>query len=264
MIDPYKEKFVANILTNLEKDPEKLCYNLGSENSLDFPIFRFISLDKLFEMLTSNTILLVRTTLWEDVYENFFLKKPMKLGSSSTSLRDLMDGMYGQCWTKLAESDALWRIYSSDCRSVRISTTLKKLLLGIINAPEFDPKESFGISTGIVSYHTQEYLDKITENIQFTDILDSVSKYIIGASFLKRVEFIHEQEVRIIAKITVTRDYNENKKAAVKHYTINSNELIDNVLFDPRCDESFFGIYSRLVQKIGFEKPVGKSKLYEF
>lgn len=35
--------------------------------------------------------------------------------------------LFAQCWSKVAESDAMWRIYSQNGLGVRVGTTNKKL-----------------------------------------------------------------------------------------------------------------------------------------
>ena len=42
------------------------------------------------------------------------------------------ENLYGQCWTKTRESDAMWRIYSPNKNGVRIMTTPRKLLTALL------------------------------------------------------------------------------------------------------------------------------------
>lgn len=262
-IENIKSRQRKKLLNQIANHPEKFCYNLGSK-SLEFPIYRFVTLDSLFEMLLKNKITLVRTSLWDDVYENYFLKRPIIIGNTKTTLIHQLDGLYGQCWTKLAESDALWRIYSSDKRSVRIKSSIGKLIAGIVESPELNPMDLFKISAGIVSYHTEEYLNNLFEQLDFAKMLDSISSFIIDSSFQKRIEFTHEQEVRIVARIAISKDEKENQKEIVKEFSINPNHIIEEVTFDPRCTNNFYSIYSNLIKKSGFKHTINRSSLYDF
>ena len=67
---------------------------------------------------------------WEDPFELFLYKEvvdiegcPLKDALASWSQR-----YYGQCWSMSKDSDAMWRIYSPQKRSVRIRTKFGKMM----------------------------------------------------------------------------------------------------------------------------------------
>ncbi len=253
------EKIINKTIEQLDFDPKKYCYNLGINKSLDFSIYRFISLDDFFEIIINKKLTLVRTSLWDDVYENFLLKLPIKDG---TNLTEYIDGMYGQCWTRTKESDALWRIYSPGTKSVRIRTTLKSLLISILKSKDYSLLTNIGFSAGIVSYHNIEYLKSISSNIDLVNLIGNATGIMLRSLFLKREEFAHEQEVRIIFRETVSEDYSECKKQIIKQFQIEPNALVAEVTFDPRCTERFYTIYSQAIRLCGFLGLINKSELY--
>lgn len=80
-------------------------------------------------MFREKEMLFSRVNEWQDVYENYLLKQNLVVKNvGSVSTQDVMDRCYGQSWTLLEESDAMWRIYSDDMNSVKVTTTAEKLM----------------------------------------------------------------------------------------------------------------------------------------
>lgn len=89
-----------------------------TDDDMDKPIFRFISLENLTELLVNKVLTLVKTKLWDDPYENYLLKCNVFYNNKELNLQDLQEQIFGQCWTLIDESDALWRIYSVDKKGI--------------------------------------------------------------------------------------------------------------------------------------------------
>ena len=96
-------------------------------------LYRFISFPAFVNLVERRQERYVQPTLWEDTYEGYLIQLLSKrdvdecltmLANSFCQgnyemavvnyikLHDARWHCYGQCWTKLKESDALWRIYS--------------------------------------------------------------------------------------------------------------------------------------------------------
>lgn len=90
-------------------------------------IFRIIPFDALLQLFNEKKNTIVKTSLWEDSYENFILKENIIYHNKTSKLATIQERLFGQCWTTKQTSDALWRIYSPDRNSVRIKTTVGKL-----------------------------------------------------------------------------------------------------------------------------------------
>ncbi|HJF26762.1 MAG TPA: hypothetical protein K8V79_00645 [Acinetobacter lwoffii] len=99
-----------------------------TEAELDQPIYRIFSLERFFQVLDKKQLTLVKPHLWDDSFENVLLKSEFKTASNETAVFEAHDSVYGQCWTRHAESDAMWRIYSPHKSGVKLQTTPRKLL----------------------------------------------------------------------------------------------------------------------------------------
>ena len=90
----------------------------------DAAIYRVLPIKRFKEMIRKKTLVLVRPSLWDDPFENFFLKCKVKLRTGElASMKPIRDKWYGICWMRTPDSDAMWRIYSRKKDGVRISTT---------------------------------------------------------------------------------------------------------------------------------------------
>lgn len=100
---------------------------------LDKPIYKYMPLKYVESMIKNKELCVNRASSWDDVYENFLLKSTFDIGGIKVTAEHTSDLIYGQSWTYLRESDAMWRIYSSKYAkiadaTIRIRTTLRILL----------------------------------------------------------------------------------------------------------------------------------------
>src|SRR5690606_21988540 len=104
------------------------------ERELDLPVYRIISVDRLFELFRNRQNVLVNPKKWDDPFENFMMSSQIRFESGFSITMGMKENLYGQCWTRTRESDALWRIYSPVKNGVRISSTPRKLLVSLKDA----------------------------------------------------------------------------------------------------------------------------------
>ena len=110
-------------------------------------IYRIISFPAFVNLITMKEDRFVNPLQWEDTHEGLYytiLNRPDKcdellnrLYSEYPDLNTVVSNFlkiylfpynaFSQCWSREAESDALWRIYSYDKMSVQIHTTVKDL-----------------------------------------------------------------------------------------------------------------------------------------
>jgi hypothetical protein len=102
-----------------------------TKNEIDSYVYRVMPIQRFCELFRNAKNVLVRPSKWEDPFENFILNAPARLSDGTIVSFGFNNDFYGQCWTKLTSSDALWRIYSPDKTSVRVRTTVRKLLAGL-------------------------------------------------------------------------------------------------------------------------------------
>ena len=210
--------------------------NILNDLDLDTKIYRIFTLDRFKELITSNELVLVNPEMWDDPFENFFLKANAIDGQGNTvDFSNLREMWYGQCWTKNEDTDAMWRIYSPDKNGVRISTTVRKLFDAIYN--EDDKFASLKYFIGKVDYGTKDELNDFMNKNSFWNIAiggqnDGFAKLLC----IKREAFKHESEVRILVN---ENDEEESKKLnGLYKIKIDKNILIDDICLDPRLTKA--------------------------
>lgn len=142
-------------------------------------LYRYMGFDSFVNMIQTQSLTFVLPHLWEDTYEmkafypylkkidNFFFR---------CMLYAIEYKIYAQSWTKLAESDAMWRIYSYSNKALRIKTDIEN----IKNLSNVD------IQDVVYCDDVETMAAQIDEN-NFNQIIA-----------LKRKAFSHEKEVRLI------------------------------------------------------------------
>lgn len=142
-------------------------------------LYRYIGFDSFVNMIQTQSLTFVLPYLWEDTYEmKAFYTYVMKRDNFyfRCLLYAIKYKIYAQCWTKLAESDAMWRIYNYSNKALRIKTNIEN----IQSLADVDIQEV------IYCDDVQKMADQIN-NDNFNQIIA-----------LKRMAFSHEEEVRLI------------------------------------------------------------------
>lgn len=226
-----------------------------NEKQKDKPIFRVISIERLFELFENKENVLVKPTLWDDPFENFIMNSTGELEDGQMFSIGFRDHFFGQCWTKTRESDAMWRIYSPDKRGVRIATTPRKLLRSLYDtAGEFRDIHCF---IGGVNYYTTPKLKTLLDKHASKWIIDSTGAGQAQTLLFKRSAFKHENEIRLIF------NSQGKEKSDLYGYPVDPFNLIDDIVFDPRIDYKEFAQFKDDLKKMGFKNRIVKSILYQ-
>lgn len=228
----------------------------------DTPVYRVYPIDRLIELLRDKQNTLVKPALWDDPFENVVFQQTASLKSGQTVyFSNIRERYYGQCWTlNTDETDALWRIYSSDKKGVRVKTTFKKLWDSYYNPNYRWAMIAFYI--GRISYETVKEIQTFFENPENLEmIFDTSGSGSVQTLLVKRKEFEHENEIRLIyAANTETDDLTKS----IYQYYIEPNDLIDELLFDPRFDEvDDFSKRVNEIKQLGYNNLIDKSNLYQ-
>ena len=233
-------------------DPES-AFPFLEKGDLTRSVYRFVSFDILLQMLNERSNYLVKTSLWEDTYENFMSKENIKYHGKTFNLKGVIDRVYGQCWTSKKTSDALWRIYSPDKKGVRIKTTLANLDQ---ICKENERQGAFLL--GRVQYYSQGVIEDSLHSLPEIS-REHLGRLITRSYFVKRNSFSHESEYRLLF-------FAEKRGTNVKSYQIDPYSFIENIYFDPRADESYVNRCTKiLVEAFSFPKArIHKSQLYSF
>jgi hypothetical protein len=197
------------------------CYVRIPASQRNYPVYRIISLERLWELFEKRVNTLVKPIRWDDPFENFVMGLKGRLPSGEIVEFAQRYDFFGQCWTLGGGSDAMWRIYSSDKRSVRIKVRLKSLVQTL--APG---------AIGIVMLGKVRYLDtegllswakRVMRDARSPDIR------LLGRTLLvKRAAFSHEREVRLL--------YYDPKADWQKlfQYRVDPGTFVEEIVVDPR------------------------------
>ncbi len=233
--------------------------NVHRITDLDQKIYRIFSYQRFKELVTKNELVLVNPSKWDDPFENFFLNTEVDCGNNEIATLDsIANSWYGQCWTTNSDTDAMWRIYSSDKDGIRVSTTVRKLFSSIFNSS--DPKAWLKYFIGLVEYKKQQEIISFLNNTTFMDISiggqnDNFAKLLC----IKRTEFSHESEVRLLINDV------ENNIGVNGCYKIpfSVNKVLDTVCIDPRATLAEFNTIKTEVIGLNVTLPIVQSNLYK-
>lgn len=251
--------------------PEQIQENLAFKNRciLNFdnvapetPVYRVYPIDRLVELFKDRKNTLVKPALWDDPFENLVFQQTALLRNGQrVCFSNVRERYYGQCWTlNTEETDALWRIYSPDKKGVRVKTTFQKLWDSYYNPNYLWAMIAFYI--GKIQYETVAEIKAFLENPDNLEmIFDTSGAGSVQTLLIKRTEFKHENEIRLVyAANTETDDLTKK----IYQYEIDPNDLIDELLFDPRFEEvDNFVNREAQMRAFGFTKTIDKSSLYQ-
>ena len=141
-------------------------------------LYRYISFEAFVGMIQKKALTFVLPETWDDPKESapfYNLVMTTENIYGKLTLLVVHEKTYGQCWTRLFESDAMWRIYSHNNRAIQIKASEDKLQLlsGVQLVPVvYSDETDFSGLSGVDAY------------------LKSLAT--------KRRAFSHENEVRLI------------------------------------------------------------------
>jgi hypothetical protein len=214
----------------------------------DTSVYRIVRLNHLYELFRLKYNVLVKPEKWKDPYE--------KLRSRLAPF-GVDDHCYGQCWTLQRASDAMWRIYSPCARAVRIRSTIRKLLESL--------REGCGQNNiafiGQVRYLNTAKLMACARRACGTDFDPQSGSVLANTLLVKRLAFKHEREVRLI----LISNTDANPKSGLFRYPVDPNAVIDQIMIDPRLNESEAdALKSSLNRRVGaqFTGRIRRSLMY--
>src|SRR5260370_5289329 len=224
----------------------------------DAPIYRVMRVDRFIENLRSRRLMLIRPHLWDDPFENFLYQARLQdPDGTPVNITGLRLRLYGQCWSLLRESDAMWRIYSPEKNGVKVQTTVRKLIRAVYDLT--DKWASLQYFLRRVSYKSQgELLEIFSKPDDYiATLLDGAARGPVRALLLKRKEFEHEKEVRLI--------YQSNEELPDDYVLIQIDPLkiFDEIIFDLRMPVFSYEAFSAYIKAQGFTKPILRSQLYQ-
>lgn len=238
-----------------------------TDEELDKNVYRIFSFSRLKQLFEEQKLGLVKPSLWEDPFENFILNSTGTFPDGREFTIGNRESFYGQCWSLTKESDAMWRIYSPEKDGVKVKTTIRKLfepffqIGGVYRKPMTGNEYNLKTFIGKVKYkNKQTLLNMLTDRERMSGKLYDQSGWGQASTFyFKRWAFRHEKEIRIM--------YNGNEDpnaiGNVFKFDLNPNDVIDEIVFDPRMDRDEYELKKAETRELGFEKKIIQSGLYK-
>jgi hypothetical protein len=217
------------------------------------------------------------TYRWSDPFENLLALASYVVRTSEGLLEiKFLEGgrlpTFGQCWTTIAESDAIWRIYSRVQNTervnhtffldegVRLSTTARKLVNCLTDGFGWANRDNCYITA--MKYFTESDLTQYVANAIGTyrdKAFGGIPGHADGLS-LKRDPFRHESEVRLLY-IDADRKFQGQPSIEVP---IDVNAVIEEITLDPRTRTGGREPKRKAwLEEHGFKNPVKTSRLYQ-
>ena len=224
---------------------------------LDKPIYKYIPLKYVLEMYKTKKLYMSKVKFWEDTYENFFLKQNFRVDGHVLNAKNLIEQVYGQSWTLINESDAMWRIYSNNQKLNEVAIKVKTTPSRLFDAIYVDYACMATTNIGQVQYMYKNELVTWLKNIQIQSATD-FGRYIVPSMFMKRKPFSHESEVRVIVFL-------DNDMGNGIFYDIDPDIIFDEFVIDPRLEaDATKKIIKKLLKVVADPKKIKQSTLYTF
>jgi hypothetical protein len=252
-------------------------------------IYRFISFETFVDTILRQQLTFVHPSLWDDPYEfdlfnsNFrnaliASEGGLDVGSTGAVLEHIVSwNTYCQSWTRLPESDALWRIYGFNNTSIRITVDTDNLAylddVILLDCEYIDDYED--VTKRIVNFYEviktkrrafeHEKEVRLIHHKKFRDIEEAnvcVSDFIRLTTgepkFFQHIELedISDEVDKMISRL----NYEAKNKVKPVDFSRVSN-FIEGVLINPFAPDWFCGTVQLLCERQGI-KFDGKSKLY--
>ncbi|MCL6619355.1 MAG: DUF2971 domain-containing protein [Thermomonas hydrothermalis] len=245
-------------------DESNMKKNVIGLEDLNTKIYRIFPLDRFLDMFYKGENVLVNPSKWEDPFENFLLKGNAEMPDGNlVSLSQLYQSWYGQCWTRNRDSDAMWRIYSANKTGVRVETTVGSLFSNFYNSS--DKFASLKYFIGSVEYWQKEEIERFLKETTFTGfVFDDPPPKLAKALLIKRQEFSHENEVRLIFQDVSQDGAGQHGKDGFVSFKFPWSEILTEIAFDPRLSESDYEEERRKLISLGCGVNITQSELYKF
>lgn len=222
--------------------------NFPQPKHIDSLVWRYITLQKLISLLSSNSLYLARLDSLNDPHEGSYPKQMIdyrdSVYKSEGQLEFLPQHVWGNklnrtcsyinCWAQSdLESEALWRLYTSSNEGVAIRTTYSKLINVIRNDDE--------LFVGCVTY-----LDYDSQ--QFDNPWWPAGQNGFQPVMHKRLAFAHEQEIRIV-KHLFNHWMPEAERPAGLTVSVDVIDLIEGIFISPYAPEWYAKVVHDVVDK---------------
>lgn len=232
---------------------------------LETKIYRYFRLNDLIESLSTKKLRLKKPHLWDDPFENLFLKsKVVNAKGQPADLSTTREQIFAQCWTFKEESDLMWSSYIHDSKGAKVTVSLKDILKVI-------SRYQFAFIAKINYWTEQEILDYFSKPLSL-DVSNKENPF-IKTLCIKRKEFEEEQEVRIIfpdmfrnrdlkSRIHVANFNINDYKSDYTYFEFDPDQLFSEIVLHPKMKVEKAEQYKYKLSQL-YAGKIYKSKLYE-
>jgi len=183
--------------------------HLGEQMELHTPIYRIMKAEHLAADAHDRHLTLPRVIGWDDPYEGAFLRRRVSIRNTQRNtdewvgLDGLCKDMFGLCWMRGEESDAMWRIYDPEGKHVRLESTVNTLMRTLYHTrtqseKEFPDRARIVLYMGGVKYLGLREFGEWMRTPANHVVKDDSGKEIAKKMLMKRNPFAHEREVRLL------------------------------------------------------------------
>ncbi|MCR5890363.1 hypothetical protein LRS06_21790 [Hymenobacter sp. J193] len=252
-----------------ELKPEYIDNNVLNVD-LDTPIYRLFNEEYFYQMLEQQQLTLVRTSCWQDPFENFLLGARWEtVNGTPINVASTRDRYYGQCWTLRKECDGMWRNYRGARKdkdgpepfAFKVATTVRKLMDQFYNISEQFHELSYFM--GKVQYCTDEQIQQFfSEPEHMNTAAHQANLRYTETLFIKRMPFSYEEEVRLIYSDNLESTRHAVDKGKLYPVLIDANTLYDFIELDPWMKEPEREAAEARIKAAGYGGLITQSGLY--
>lgn len=225
---------------------------ISSNINPDDRLYRYISLSQFISLMENRKLFLKKVKLWDDPWEAPDDQLPfIRDNGEPIKAESLLAGStVGQCWTYEKDSDAMWRIYSSDRQGIMLETT----------AADFNLIDNLrhAVLARVIYFDRQNYIEKRKE------IIANKSYLFAGDMALKRAAFRHENEVRLLVCLQdYYKEFGDVWEISSAEFDLVPECFLRSITFDPRADNWYVETMKKYCASKGLKCPIEKSTLYQ-
>ena len=219
--------------------------DIGNKLDEKMLVYRYYPLESFINLIEFGKLSFTKITEWEDPWENVLSRSKTEInGKLEIPLYRASEHIYGQCWTRKKESDAMWRIYSKNKTGVKISTSVSK----------------FNLAEGVNRIGVENVMYFSDAN-HLVELANAEKSRFMEAKF-KRDAFSHEEEVRFLIHPDFLNDKSNEIAESRINLIIDINRFIESISIDPRADDWVVKMIKSYCSKNIPSCPVDKSSLY--
>lgn len=210
------------------------------------PVYRYLPFESFVAFVETGRTVLTNINQWDDQWEAILGKVPTvdEHGNPSSPSYSFHQDIFGQSWTLLDESDAMWRIYSPTRTGLQIRTSVGHFeLIGDVERAH----------VGKIGY-----FESIAELLAMT----ATRKSPFDDALVKRAAFQHEREVRYLTNGHFLKNRVSIDEPRVT-LPLDPAAFIKGVTVDPRAEDWYLEAVAAFANRAGLRCIPTRSRLYE-